>query len=193
MIVDDDAHIRERLKRNIPFEKYNLTLVCEAFDGEDALEKQELEKPDIIILDINIPYINGIEVASKIKSMHNDVMIIMITCYNDFDYAQAAIKAGVLDIIAKPIDTNELNLALEKAISRIMEIRSSYQNQKQLELLVQDNISELQKLFVRNLLTDNLQMNDVTIISRLSSLQIEMNGNNYIVAVVVPILSDISQ
>lgn len=123
LIVDDEPIIRRGIKTLIDFETLNITEVFEASNGEEALEKFNEKRVDIILLDINMPKLDGLSVAKKIKSISTKTKIAILTGYNLFDYAQTAIKIGVEDYILKPISKNEVSEILQKLIHILNEER----------------------------------------------------------------------
>lgn len=116
LIVDDEEHIVELLKYNIEAEGYE---TITASNGAEALEKVEKEKPDLILLDLMLPVINGIEVAKEIKSKSNlsDISIIMLTAKSEEDDKIKGLNLGADDYITKPFSVKEL-LARVNAVLR---------------------------------------------------------------------------
>lgn len=128
LIVDDEPLIRRGIKTLIDFKSLNIGEIYEATTGEEALESFAKNRPDIILLDINIPKIDGLMVAEKIKSISPKVKISIITGYNYFEYAQKAIKIGVEDYILKPISKKEVTEILVKLV------RSLQNDKKEVEI-----------------------------------------------------------
>ena len=93
-IVDDEFLQRQLVKKTVNWEKLGLEIAGEAEDGEEALDKILEEKPDILIMDINIPYINGIQVSEKVKQVLPDTQVIILTAYGEFEYAKQALSFG---------------------------------------------------------------------------------------------------
>ena len=89
-IVDDEFLQRQLVKKTVNWEKLGLEIAGEAEDGEEALDKILEEKPDILIMDINIPYVNGIQVSEKVKQVLPDTQVIILTAYGEFEYAKQA-------------------------------------------------------------------------------------------------------
>lgn len=107
LIVDDEITILEGLRRLFDWEKYGCEIIGEAMDGISAIYKADSLKPDLVIMDINIPMVNGIEAVRNIKSRHEDMMFIIVTGYDDFKYCQEALRLSVEDYVLKPIDFDE--------------------------------------------------------------------------------------
>jgi len=114
-IADDDLPILQSLK-NFPWEQHGCRLVGEATNGEEAVEQCRQIRPDIIITDIVMPRMDGIELAKALKQCNPYVQIIIITSYRDFEYAKEAITLGVKEYLIKGVYTDEeLILALNRA------------------------------------------------------------------------------
>jgi two-component system response regulator YesN len=117
MIVDDEMTIRLGLETIIDWEKLNCTILNEAADGIEALEKIDANPPDIVITDIRMPGMDGLELAKNISRKHPGIKVIILTGYADFEYAQTAIRYGVLDFVLKPTEISSIESAVNKAVS----------------------------------------------------------------------------
>ncbi len=114
MIVDDMPIFLEYLRGCIDWNSYGFEICCEAHDGREALKKIEEFYPDVVLTDITMPYINGLELAERITRDYPDISVILITGNNEFEYARKAVKIGVCDYIVKPFEKEELILSLLK-------------------------------------------------------------------------------
>ncbi|WP_238524550.1 response regulator transcription factor [Caldicellulosiruptor hydrothermalis] len=119
MIVDDEYYVKEGLKQTIDWAKYQIEIVGEADNGEDALNLAKTLNPDIIITDIRMPILDGVEFMKKLRENEINSHLIVISAYDDFEYARAAIKYGATNYILKPIDNNELIETIQKVIKKI--------------------------------------------------------------------------
>lgn len=123
LVVDDEYLAREGMKRTINWSSLGCELSGEAEDAFKAIELSKVIKPDIIITDIKMPGMDGIKMAEKIREYLPDCKFIIITGYDEFQYAKAAIKINALDFILKPIDENEFLEAVSKASLEALRIR----------------------------------------------------------------------
>lgn len=114
LIVDDEEPIREGMRMLLE-DKYRVVL---AGDGRSAIELAASEQPDLILLDIRLPEINGLEALSRIKENDPEVDVIMVTALNTVDTAVAAIKRGAYDYITKPFDIDAIQDIIAKALER---------------------------------------------------------------------------
>lgn len=119
LIIDDEIFIREGMRTIIPWEQLNCEVVGEAEDGEEGIEKIMALKPHIVISDIRMPRKNGLDMIAEIKSINQNVQIIILTGFREFEYAQEAIRLGVLRFLLKPSKLDEIKEAIEAATKNI--------------------------------------------------------------------------
>lgn len=118
LIVEDEKLLREGLIRMLDYQQFQLVLCGEASNGKEAIRLIKEEEPNLVLLDLNIPLVDGLEVLRRTKNKYLYEAII-ITGYAEFDYAQQAITYGVSDYLLKPINQDDLNLAIARAINKI--------------------------------------------------------------------------
>lgn len=104
VVADDESIIREGFCKAIPWDTLGLSLVGQAADGIEAWELIRQHQPDIIITDIRMPHMDGIELVRKLRAQGCDTQVIILSGYGEFEYAQTSVKLGVSDYIMKPID-----------------------------------------------------------------------------------------
>lgn len=114
-IVDDEPIIRMGLQRMYDWSKQDFEIACMAQNGKEALEQLEVEDIDLIITDVEMPIMNGLDFIREVRERKIDVEIIVLTAYEDFEYAKEAIKYGVSEYILKPIGTEDIEKMLIKA------------------------------------------------------------------------------
>ena len=115
LIIDDEKSIRKTLSEILGFEGYTID---EAADGEEGLKKFSAKNYDVVLCDIKMPKLDGIEFLEKAKAHNGDVPIIMISGHGNIDTAVEAVKKGAYDYISKPPDLNRLLITLRNAIDR---------------------------------------------------------------------------
>lgn len=129
MIVEDELLARLALKNSINWSAYKITTIFEACDGLEAIKKFDANNPDILLVDINIPYLNGIELIKEIRKRNKQVKIIIISCIEDFCHAKDAIELGVSQYLLKAsMSIDEINLALQKVVNEMSSIDSYSQD-----------------------------------------------------------------
>lgn len=114
-VVDDEPIVRMGLKNLIPWESLGFTVVCYAQNGQEALEQYGNHKIDLIITDIEMPIMNGLEYMRRIREVSDSTEIVILTAYEEFEYAQKAIQNQVINYILKPIDEEQILETLKKA------------------------------------------------------------------------------
>ncbi|AEM77977.1 response regulator transcription factor [Thermoanaerobacter wiegelii] len=122
LIVDDEPIVREGLKNNINWDEMNLEVVGSASDGRNALEIFTKSSIDIVLTDIRMPFMDGLELTRKVKEIDPLIIVILLSAYDDFKYAQQAIKLGAFDYILKPIDVDVLKQTVKRAIFKRKEL-----------------------------------------------------------------------
>lgn len=123
-LVEDEIIIRNGVKNNIPWEQEGFTFVGEAGDGELAWPLIKQTKPDILITDIRMPFMDGLELSGLVRKELPDTKIIILSGYSEFDYAKQAINLGVANYLLKPISGEKLLEAVQQVADIIREERA---------------------------------------------------------------------
>ncbi|MDO7907018.1 response regulator [Paenibacillus sp. JX-17] len=133
ILVDDEVYTRKGLLKLMDWESCGFEVIGEADDGEDALELIHALQPDLVITDIRMPVLDGLELIGKaaVDNIHSPEFVI-ISGYNDFNYAKQAIRYGVHDFILKPVDDEELSAALNRLNHRLTEAKERQNRQVRL-------------------------------------------------------------
>ncbi len=148
MIVEDETFVRNSLKKLIDWKSLGCSVICDAEDGEHALDLIVSNSIDIVITDIKMGNTNGITLARRIKEKEPDIQIIFITGYADFEYAKSAIKLDIRDFILKPTDPVELREAVLRAIGEIESKRTKERKIEKLQQIINKNIPLLRERFL---------------------------------------------
>ena len=169
VIVEDERDVRNRLASMIEKSGCNFEIIAEYETGIDAYDGIISDNPDLILTDIKIPYINGIELSKKVREVFPLVRIIITTGYNEFDYAKEAANIGVIGFISKPIILENIRDVLKKA-------EASLDN----EFLTGSNLTRLSAFYQDNL--PIIKENDLYRLSNMSSVspafELRLHGNN---------------
>lgn len=123
-LAEDEKIVREGIKNGIAWEKYGFEFSGEAPDGELAYPLILKTKPDILLTDIRMPFMDGLELAELVKKELPDLHIMFFSGYDEFEYAKRAIKIGAADYLLKPVSSSQLLEALEKMSESIMQKKS---------------------------------------------------------------------
>lgn len=175
LIADDEAMIRRGLKNSLKWDELNIEVIGEAEDGELALDMAKEMKPDIMLVDICMPFLNGLELISKLNDANTNCLIIIITGYDEFKYMHEALKLKVFDYLLKPLNKDELKKTVIKAtneLSKDIEERNYFDwANKQLN----ENLDALRQTFLNNWLNGNFEYEQV--ISELNYLKVQLGDN----------------
>ncbi|MDO4269493.1 MAG: response regulator [Eubacteriales bacterium] len=137
LLVDDEYLIREGLRDTVDWAKHGMEVVGLAEDGERGLALARELGPDLIITDIGMPFMDGLELAETVRRESPETSIVLLTCYDEFDYAKQAVKLGVTDYVVKPIDLAYMDELLDTAARRHAEQQRKFQQAERKRLLAE--------------------------------------------------------
>ncbi|MDF2802674.1 MAG: two-component response regulator [Anaerocolumna sp.] len=140
ILVDDEEEVRQAIINKLDWERIGFQVIGYADNGEDALEIAERLRPDVVMTDIKMPFMDGLTLSSKLKQISKDIKIIVFSGFDDFEYAKEAIKLDVEEYILKPINAAELKGVFE----HIKEKLDSEINRKR-------DIEQLRKYYLESL------------------------------------------
>ena len=146
LAADDEFWSRENIRNLIPWEEYSLEFLEPACDGEEVMERIAEEKPDIILTDINMPFLSGLELLQRLQNEYPEIITIAISGYDDFDKVKGVFVSGGLDYLLKPVGKEEMVKVLTKALGLLEE----RENAKR-----QDETSRIQKHKLSSFLEDS--------------------------------------
>jgi len=116
LIVDDEKYVRMGIKSDTDWALIGCEVVGEACNGLEALEVAEKERPDLVVSDIRMPKMDGIELAEKLIEKYPNIKVIFLTAYNEFEYARQAVRIGVSDYLLKPFSDGELEGSIQRLL-----------------------------------------------------------------------------
>lgn len=125
LLVDDEIMIREGFKRLFNWEEHDCEVVGEAADGMEALTQIDLLQPDIVIMDINIPIMNGLKVIQLSRIKHPEMAFIIVSGYDDFSYCREALRLQITDYILKPVNYDEFGTCIDNLKISMFESRAT--------------------------------------------------------------------
>ncbi|MFD1175469.1 response regulator [Paenibacillus puldeungensis] len=172
LIVDDEAMIRKGITTSIDWSEHHIQIVGEAINGKDALEKIAQLQPQIVLTDIRMPIIDGLELAETIKQNHPDVMVVILTGYEDFNYARQALKAGVTDYLLKPVGAEEL-------IQVVIRLRKKIEQNLSIQQKEKENLLVLQTNFIHSMVHGEAFIVGESVIDKAKRLDIPVDGPEY--------------
>lgn len=177
IIVEDDAIVRTYLSGLLEWESYGMKVVGEFTNGKEAEQFIEEQNVDIVITDVSMPVMNGIELIKYIKNTEKIVKIIVLSCHSDYDFIREALKCGVSDYILKQYLTKENLLELLKKLIGEIEIKKdSITYEKEANQAIKSN-------FLKNIF-NGIVRDENDIIGELPSVEYILNNGKYFVAIV---------
>lgn len=175
MIVDDEVGIRDGLRRCIQWDLWEITIVGEAADGESAWQLALETQPDIVLTDIRMPRMDGIELSKRLKQRFPFIRIIMLTGYDDKKYLKAALDIGVKAFLVKPAGAEETIEAVLRQKNEILQEKKRREHNAKRDTLLEESLSVLQMHFINNLILQRTT-NVKRILSKADSLGIPLGG-----------------
>lgn len=174
LFVDDERLIREGISNLIDWERITGQELTLAENAKVALKYLEHEKYEIVISDIYMQDMNGIELAKCIKGKWPDVVVILLSAYEDFDYARKAIEAGVFKYLLKPVIPEELEDAVNEAISQVKINEETKKRIDHSQEVLEDYRRELKKNLWKEILSGNMR-NEDEIFERFEKMNMSKN------------------
>ena len=174
LIADDEHIIKNGIENSIDWEKIGMQVIATADNGREAYKIAIEKRPDIIITDIRMPFMDGLEFIEKVKEIHKDAYIIFISGHDEFIYAKTAIRLGAYDFIVKPIDLDYLKEILKK-----INIEYHKRNNEVKVLDLKLDREQIGQDLLARLLFSSCEKN--TIIDRLEELGIERGSKCFCV------------
>lgn len=187
LIADDEETIRNGLKRLIESYNLNLSVIATAEDGKSAMKLIQEYKPEIILMDINMPFMNGLEIIEKLRQTDENTKIIIISGYDQFSYAQKALELGVFSYLLKPINYRDFKDILIRAMDsyseRMWEINKLRENDNELNPhsdIVINPVSYIKENFTsKDLSLNSLSEELFTSQSYLAKIIKQQTGSNF--------------
>lgn len=148
MIVEDEYIVRQGIVSLVDFEQFDIQIIGQAENGLQAWEQLQKHSVDILLADINMPHMNGIQLAQLVKEQFPDTHIVFLTGYDDFTYAVSAVKLGADDYLLKPFSREDIETMLGKVIEKLEKERQQRQVQ---DLVCQDEQGQLAQVIQNHL------------------------------------------
>ena len=183
LLVDDEIMIREGFKRLFDWQAHGCEVVGEAADGVQALSQIEQLQPDIVIMDINIPIMNGLKVIQIARMRNENIAFVIVSGYDDFSYCREALKLQITDYLLKPVDYEEFGACIDHLRISLFErgaARTDEQEEGRTILQLTRYLQEhLQEEISLNLLADTFYLS-AAYISQLFKSEIGVNFLSYL-------------
>lgn len=157
LLVDDEEDIREGISRKMDWLGLGFSLVGEAANGQDALELAESLRPDVILTDIKMPFMDGLELCRILTDRLPAARFVVFSGFDAFEYAKQAIQMNVVEYILKPINADELSAVLRRLKDQLDRERAERRNVELLRSRYMENLPILRELFYANLLDGRIE------------------------------------
>lgn len=168
LIADDEYWTREQIRHIINWEKYNLLFMEPAKDGEEVLKIMAEDCPDILITDINMPFINGVDLIRTVNKNYPNVVTVVLSGYDDFDYVRETMKHGAIDYLLKPISKVVMIDVLSGAMEKLAKKHYDEQEKKSLSVKLMESSSMMQDREFSTMLNKDLIANPPYIVTELN-------------------------
>lgn len=176
-LVEDEFVVREGIKKNIDWNRYGYEFCGEASDGELAFSMIQKEKPDIVITDIKMPFMDGLTLSKLIKKEMPWVEIIILTGYAEFEYAKEGIKIGVAEYLSKPINGEELIRAIDSVAEKIREKQKEREIKEKYQKEMEENFLKERKELFGHLVTGSRSV--VELLEMADKLKVDLSAMWY--------------
>ncbi len=192
-LAEDEFVIREGIKNNINWGAHGYDFCGEAGDGEVAYSMIQKSKPDILITDIRMPFMDGLTLSRLVKTEFPNTEIILLTGYEDFEYAKEAIRIGVASYLSKPISGDNLLAEIDAVAKRIIERNREREIARRYEQDMKERVElEKQDLF-RDLVTGSREINYILNAAHKLSIDLLSPFYNIVLVKVWSIKHDVSE
>jgi two-component system response regulator YesN len=181
-LVEDEIVAREGIRDNVDWKSAGFEFCGEAPDGEMALLLIEKTRPDVLITDIKMPFMDGLQLCKILRERMPEIKIIILSGHDEFHYAQEAVKLGVTEYLLKPLGVQDLHNALGKIASQLDHDRLEQEKLSRLKSQVEDDLRLRQEKFLLKLVMGGMSSSEVIRESQLLGLDLIANG--YLVMVV---------
>lgn len=181
IVVDDEDEVREGIRLKTDWNACGFELAGDYSNGRDALEAVEQLRPDVIITDICMPFMDGLELAQNVALLYRDIRIVIVTGHEHFEYAQQAIKLKVHDYLLKPVNLREITCFLQKMKQELDEERLRREDLSLLRLRLNESLPLLRERFLEKIVTTPVR--EAEIERKFRYFQLDLAGPAYVALV----------
>lgn len=182
MLVDDEYAVRKQVVDKIDWSQYDIEIVCEAENGNEAIELFEQFLPDIVITDIKMPFLNGLELSEKILEKYPYTKIIVLTGFDEFEYAKKSVDLHIMNYVLKPISAKSLIAILEEVKNKLDQEIENKRSMERLRDYYEKSYALLRDKFLEDFVKG--AYDDDEIEEWLEYYQIKLLGNSFLVSIV---------
>lgn len=181
LLVDDEEEVLQIMMKKLDWEGMGFWIAGYARNGEEALEMAEELQPDVVMTDIKMPYMDGLTLCKKLKDAYQKIKLIILSGFDEFEYAKEAIKAEVEEYILKPINASELKEVYIRIKNTLDKELDEKRNIEKLRQYYMESLPVLQENFYTSLMEERIT--DDKIDSYIKNYRIDLAGNYYVVTI----------
>ncbi|WP_326071601.1 response regulator [Paenibacillus alba] len=193
LIVEDEIRLRHALVNNIPWDQHGIEVVGQAGNGTEALRLIERKKPEIVLLDLQMPEMDGLTLARKLRQTDPLLKIIVLSGHDDFAYAQEALELGVLKYLLKPAGEEEILMTVLEAAERLKKELEQRHNQDELKEKWKLHLPFLINDFMQGWLNGKFEAWEIEYKSKALQLELTMDDKYAVVVVDMDPISEAEQ
>ena len=186
--VEDEVITREGIRDNVDWAGSGFEFCGEATDGEMALPLLRTAQPDVLITDIKMPFMDGLQLSKVVRERMPWVKIIILSGHDEFEYAQQAINLGVTDYLLKPVTVQKLQSTLQKLTVRLDQERKEQENLKKLQEQVEENRAALRERLLFKMVVGAISPTEA--IEKGQALGLDLIARHYLVVILKTELGD---
>lgn len=182
MLVDDEEDVISAIRQTIDWESLGFSVPREAHNGLEALEFAEETAPDVVLTDIKMPYMDGLELAHKLKELYPNIRIIVFSGFDEFEYAREALRLEAEEYMLKPVHAAELSKLFLRIRESLDAERAERQNREQLQAYYEKSLPRLQESFFVSLLDGKIPEEEIA--RQAEDYQLELGASPCAAAVI---------
>ena len=182
LLADDEAEIRQGISRKIDWAAQGFELAGEAENGAEALELAEQIRPDVVLTDIKMPFMDGLELCRRLRRQLPAAKLVVFSGFDDFEYARQAVSMGVSEYIMKPVNARELEGVLASLRSQLEAQRQQRRDMEALRRRYEESLPVLRELFFARLLDGRVPPDQLA--ERAARFELELPGGPWAAALV---------
>ena len=182
ILVDDEEEVRKGIIQKIDWKQHGFELVGEAENGREALDIAEKFTPDVVITDIKMPFMEGLELSVQLRKRFPTIKIIILTGFDKFEYAQKAVNLNVVEYVLKPVSSKELIKVLLRVKAQIDEEMLKKEDMETLKEYYVKSLPILKEKFLTYLITSKLSRSEIQ--EKCKNYNINLTGNSFAIAVI---------
>lgn len=183
LLVDDEALIREAISENTRWSDLGYELIGTCRNGKEAIERIKENPPDLLLTDICMPFVDGMELTKFVYEQYRDTKVVIISGYDEFEYAKKAVKYQVIEYILKPITALELSETLIKVREKLDGERIQIRNIQKIKGAYISNLPVMRGRFLNSLMQGNIHVNNLY--DRFQEYNIKLDGSHFMTALIL--------